>query len=528
MRQQNVMLTQRGDQVFTLIKSLTKSEKRNFKLYANRINSAEDLKFIQLFDALDKMDDYEEALLFKKMKGLKRSQLSNLKRHLYKQILTSLRLIHISKNIDIQIREQLDFARILYGKGLHIQSLKLLDRIKTLAVDNHQDLLLMEILDFQKLIEERHITRSRRVKGKVEGLLRESAERSQIIQNTCRLSNLKIKIHGWYIQIGHAKNEKDRLMVEEYFQSNLPKNLHISKMTFFEKIALYQSYVWYHYILLDFRQCYRYALKWTQLFNADPDLKKVDPDLYMRGMHYVLTALYNMGAYKKFSQALTEFEAFEQESQKSFSTISKTISFLYIYTSKINKHYLEGTFQEGLHLVPIIKRLIKRYEKHIDPHRVMVFNYKIAYLYMAAGLFDSALDHLNEIINVKVGHLREDIQSYARLLHLIVHFEIGNYVLLDYLANSVHRFLDKVEELNKMQTETIRFIRQIIKLPISEHPKAFKEFHAVLKKLQKDAFEKRAFLYLDITSWVESKIQGKALREIVRNKFRADENTPRQ
>ena len=97
------------------------------------------------------------------MPDVKKRHLSNLKRHLYKQILISLRLIYIQKNIDIQIREQLDFARILYGKGLYMQSLKLLERIKRTALEHHQDVLHLEILEFQKMIEARHITRSRMV-----------------------------------------------------------------------------------------------------------------------------------------------------------------------------------------------------------------------------------------------------------------------------------------------------------------------------------------------------------------------------
>ena len=208
MRRNNVVSTAQDDQLITLIKSLSKSEKRNFKLYVNRIQSNNDVKFVQLFDVLDKMPTYDDAIVLKKIAGIKKSQLPNLKRHLYKQILISLRLIHIQKNVDIQIREQIDFARILYGKGLYLQSLKLLDRIRTTAEDHHQDILLLEILEFQKLIEERHITRSRTVKNKVENLMEESYKRSKVINNSCRLSNLKIEIHGFYIQYGHARTEK--------------------------------------------------------------------------------------------------------------------------------------------------------------------------------------------------------------------------------------------------------------------------------------------------------------------------------
>ncbi len=62
---------------------------------------------IQLFDALDKMTDYDEAFLLKN-KSIKKQQLSNLKASLYKQILASLRIIRDDHNIDLQLHEQMD------------------------------------------------------------------------------------------------------------------------------------------------------------------------------------------------------------------------------------------------------------------------------------------------------------------------------------------------------------------------------------------------------------------------------------
>lgn len=64
-----------------------------------------------------------------------KQQLSNLKAHLYKQILVSLRMNPSLQNNRIQLREQLDFATILYQKGLHRQALKILDKAKQTAMD---------------------------------------------------------------------------------------------------------------------------------------------------------------------------------------------------------------------------------------------------------------------------------------------------------------------------------------------------------------------------------------------------------
>ena len=138
------------DALFQLVKSLEKSEKRNFKLYVKRNTATEDLKIIQLFDALDKMMEYDEKQLLKKAKGISKQQLSNIKAHLYKQILSSLRLIKDEDNIDIQLHEQMDHARILYNKGLYHQSLKTLDRLKETARAYHQLTFLQQALFFEK------------------------------------------------------------------------------------------------------------------------------------------------------------------------------------------------------------------------------------------------------------------------------------------------------------------------------------------------------------------------------------------
>jgi len=100
-----------SDALFQLIKSLQKAEKRHFKLYIKRSSSNQDLKIVKLFDTLDKLEEYEEDVLLKKMAPITKPQLNNLKTHLYKQLLASLRLLMTNENIDLQLSEHLDNAR---------------------------------------------------------------------------------------------------------------------------------------------------------------------------------------------------------------------------------------------------------------------------------------------------------------------------------------------------------------------------------------------------------------------------------
>src|SRR5213075_1720820 len=151
-----------ADILFQLIKSLEKAEKRHFKLYIRRSSANTELKIVRLFDVLDKMKEYDEKNLLKKMTGVTRPQLANLKTHLYRQILASLRLLKSADSIDLQLNEQFDHAHILYKKGLFHQSLRILERAKEMAQANQKFNFLPQIISLEKRIENLHITRSMR------------------------------------------------------------------------------------------------------------------------------------------------------------------------------------------------------------------------------------------------------------------------------------------------------------------------------------------------------------------------------
>ena len=53
------------DNLFVLIKSLSKSEKRQFKLYVGRLGVNEDSKFLLLFKILQKLSFYDESVVLK-------------------------------------------------------------------------------------------------------------------------------------------------------------------------------------------------------------------------------------------------------------------------------------------------------------------------------------------------------------------------------------------------------------------------------------------------------------------------------
>ena len=374
------MPTKKKDPLFRLIKTLTKPEKRHFRLYANRTMGDQQRKFMVLFDLLDKQESYDEQQLLAKLPGkTTKGRLANLKRHLLKQLLTSLRLTYINKQIDIEIREQLDFARILYSKGLYMESLRLLERIKGIAIDHHQDILHLEIIEFQKLIESRHITRSRQVEKKMERLLEESTLRSRITQTASEMINLNIQIHGYYIVHGFATTPQEVQALNKAWRNMQPEHFNNRFAdTFFEKTNRFQSYLWYRYIQLDFKGALSHAMEWVMLFQVHNSMQLKDPDLYMRSLYYLLVFLFLTNDTSTYRRYLKELEKYVEDNYSHLNPNSQHVSFVYRGLSQINYHFLSKDYTEAFRFAQKLADELTQHRPLMDEHRVLLFYYKFA------------------------------------------------------------------------------------------------------------------------------------------------------
>jgi len=505
-----------SDILFQLVQSLEKSEKRHFKLYIKRSSAKEDLKIIQLFDALAAMPEYDEVVLLKKLKGVTKTQLANLKNHLYKQVLASLRLLKTSDNIDLQLSEHLDNARILYNKGLKIQALRILEKAKELARANQKFNTLVQLLSLEKKIESLHITRS--TTKKTSQMAEEALQISSHIDRVTRLSNLALLLYRWFVLHGHARNKEDEKELVTFFKNYLPADTSAIN-GFYEKLYFYQSYSWYAFIKQDFLMYYRYSQKWIDLFEEQPLMKEVETGHYVKGMHNLLNALFDLRNFEKFEITLKQFEQYAKSPIANRHDNFRIHTSIYINSAKINQHLMKGTFIEGLKLVPVIEKGLEEYSLFVDPHRILVFNYKLAMLYFGAGKFEKAIDYLQRIINGPVD-LRIDLHCYARLLHLMSHYELGNYELMESLTKSVYSFMAKMKSLTVVEEEMFGFLRHSFDVSPEKIKPELKKFLHKIKHLEKNPFETRSFAYLDVISWVESKVNNKPMGEVIFEKYK--------
>lgn len=506
--------------VFELIRSMSKAEKRNFKLYATRLSGNQQAKFIALFDCLDGMEEYNEKRILQRC-PIKKEQLPNMKAHLYKQILVSIRLLEVQHSLHMQLHEQLDFARILYNKGLYQQSSKLLDKAADLALQSEQYTVALDFIELQKKIDTQNTTR---------GMISKSEKLNRLADTLCdritrisELANIATQLYGLYLQLGYTRTQKDINLIIHVYGQRLSKyeNLPEDKLSFTERFYLYQAYAWYHYILHNMLLCYKNVRHWITLFDEHPQMKRLMFDAYMRGYSRLLDSLFLLRSYKRFAQTLNTFEH-EIAGIDNVGDNSRMIALQIHYTHQINKSFYEGAFNEGIKIIPEVEAFIQRYQNHLDIHHRMLLYYKIACLYFGNGDYDACMNYLKRIISTRDPLIRRDLQCYARILNLICSYESGSDYNIDYQIRAVYVFLDKMNDLQQVQKEMMHFLKRLNSVYASDLKEAFRKLYETLKPYEHHPYERRTFYYLDVLSWLQSKVEGIPVGEVIRRRFLAE------
>ena len=246
---------------------------------------------------------------------------------------------------------------------------------------------------------------------------------------------------------------------------------------------------------------------------------RLNPVFFLNGNQNLLEALFFIKRHDKFLDTLNNLIRVTNQDWFPKDDNVESLTFLYISSNKFNAHFMEGTFKQGLPLIPDTLEGLRKHKSRIDEHHVMVFYYKFASLYFGIGDYHKCIEYLEKIISNKSLQMREDLLCFSRILNLVAHYEAGLDYNLESLIKSTYKFLIKMEDLHMVQKEMIKFLKRLGDIYPQDIKAAFRELHAKLKVFENDPYEKRAFLYLDVLSWLESNIENKSVESIIRRKY---------
>jgi len=485
---------------------------------ASRPGDGEDKLYVMLFDYIESASEYDEKLLLRKNTRIKKEQLSNIKANLLRHILEALRQFYSNTQADMEIRQLLDHARIYQLKGMTAPVLETLARARRLAYASHQTVLLYHVMDEERIMETQYITGSSSQKA-----LKINEETTAAVSDLAlrdRLSNLSIMLYGMYLKNGYVRTDMEFGVVRDFFRANLPA-ADPRNLGFYEKVYYYQSLVWFHHMTQNFAGYYKYSQKWVDSFHDESQMIHHDPLLYLKGLHNTLNALYMANRPDKFLTRYGDYVRFGESLNNTFPESYREQYTLFSYVHRLNVIFLTGDYKAGVRDISDIAGKVWAANHSWDQNREVVFCYKVACVYFGADDYSRSLDYLNMIISKPVPGLRNDIHCFARILSLISHYELRNDLYVSYMIKSVFRFLRKMENLQAVLSEVLDFLKRSPGMDRKNLTQEFMHLRSNRQPYKNDPYERRPFLYLDIIAWLDSKITGVSISEIIRNRIAA-------
>ena len=519
-----------SDNLFDLIKSLNPSEKRHFSLYAHRHIVGEENNYLKLFETIDKQQEYDEAALKKKFHREKFvQQIHVAKNYLYNLILKSLNEYHIADSGNIQLRELLNSVEILFGKGLYKQASKILSKVKEKAYRYEKQISILEVIVFENKIA--FALQDMEVAKKV--IIDGAKEEEKLIQDyqyarQYKYLSDKLKI---FIQTkGIVKGEEDTRELESIIEHPL-LNSEEKAISYSTKYSFFFLYSKCFSVLEDYKRAYPYCKKLVNLIESHPEQVIKKPQAYLLALHHLLAVL----------KELRKFDEFEVELKKLKSVQSKTLhiqsrAFSYTFIHEWNLAFYTGKYQQCIDLIPFLEEGLQKYDHQITSDIKLLFYFEVFYGYFVLGQYQQAVKWLNKLLNDKRTELRQDIRNFGMFVNIILHYEMKDYDLLEYIIRSAQRIFEKEKDAHKFELLVLAYIKRLIKEHSAEEQQKifiklrnkllFANLENYLIAFSRGSSEKIILNTFDILSWLESKIEGRPFAAVLHEKEKDKQEKP--
>lgn len=512
-----------SQELFRLIKSLSKSEKRFFKLMSS-LQSGEK-NYIKLFDAIERQSEYDEEGIKKEFKSETFVRhLPSEKNHLYKLILKSLRLFYSENSVSAILAEQIQSVEILYNKALYSECSKLVKKAKKLAKSHERFYYLFEFIKWEKtLLEEEY--QAGKFDRDLNKLIEEEHAVIERLQNLAEYQILYSKINYVFRQGGYVRNAQERKIVSE-IQSHPLIN---GKNTALSKRAAATCYYVKGLCAItnnDVEDSFANFSRVVRIFEENPALIQDIPKQYIKSLGNLF--YYYIGA-DNYDPLFAQIEKMRSlKDQSGYNRIDIQLR-IFISTTyfELLAYDRRGEYEVAMQKVNEAKKVLDSFGEKATKEDRVLFDHIIANIYFGAGNYREVLRQLNPVLNDNETNLRQDIYSFSRLFNLVIHYELGNYDLLDYLVKSTERYFAKRRKSLGLGYEfEITFIRQFkLLVKAVRHGKGttpmLKDMRDSLNELLSDHNEKVALEYFDYITWIDGQLQGIPYGELKHRNFRS-------
>ncbi|WP_299461497.1 hypothetical protein [uncultured Microscilla sp.] len=493
------------ENLFLLIKSLTKAEKRYFKLFASSTKGDKQKhnNYLLLFEAIDKQESYDEAAIKQRFsKQAFTKQLHVTKNYLSQLILKSLRNFHAKLSKESELRDLLKDIEILFHKELYAQCQDVINKACQVAKEYECLHLLLDVNRWKR----------RLCLATSVGLNSNNTLNAIHSENTACLTKLNHLHHYWdwtinfFERIDPYKNHPDSLLTNEWFQD-------ASKADTIQAQKLYHHILMAYYVMAkqDYAQAIKVVDDLIEMLEENPKHITEDLGAYLTALNNKVSLLLDMKQYDSIPSLLQKVRAAATKYKVKTVAAANLKVQLHTYNLELELYRDTDAYETGVALIPEIADFLQVQVTLVPDDYLLCFYYQFAYLYFRQKQYTTALQWLNRILATKFDSSRQDLQSFTRFLHLIIHFELGNIIVLKYAVEACRRFLKKEKKvLAAFEKKLLSFFSKICTQPPDK-------FQHLFGKLQEELFvgssskERNQCLdYLNFEQWIAENLQKKS------------------
>ena len=494
--------------LFELVRSLTKSEKRYFKLYASK-HISRPSNCVRLFDAIDRQKAYDEESIRDQFRNDRFIiQLPVQKNYLYDLVLRSLRSYNGGKTIELRLDEALEEAEILYGKGLYHQCRERLARARILAKEEEMFDHLLVILAWQ--------VRLAYSASDTQQLVDLAAERGEVLrlaQNLNEYFALSVTLQrleqttGW---LGSAQSKEELASLKSH-----PLLESVDRAASFRaKMVFHNTWDVLCALSGDREGSYRNAHRYLELLESRPEWLKENVSIHITGLSNAISACFRAEKYDEMRMFMKRLEEISTDSAEMKARIRSVM-----HHHMLNGYVRSGDFIEGVRHIDSVRNTIDSANGHITEDTRKALYYLMAYIAFGAGNHHEALGLLTTILNDPPSTERQDIQKAARVLSILIHFELGNNDIIPYIARSAYRYLHNREQMQDVEKIVLSVLRKLPSTAANrDRTKLLRDAREKLKLISCSGKDHGLLKYIDFASWLESKIEQRSFASVVREK----------
>lgn len=496
-----VQMKKPSDALFRLAKAMTPSEKRYFHQYARRHVIGGQNNYLALFQLLSKQEAYDEEALKEALPGPgQKGHFPVLKRQLYQLLLDCLGQYHRNAHPSERVKRKMQAAAILREKGLPGAARQELKSARKLISRYQLFLHLPELLHLEKGLLEREASR---LAGTRE--LDRWAEEWREVLNTLgqegRFAYYNLLLARRQYQKVSLSGEKEKAGLLEVIGSNDFRQGR-NALSLQARMDYFRALATYHFMAGEPEQALGCNQALLGLLEENAFLRELYPSRYVAALNNFLIDNYQVKNWSAVEEGLAKlrrlpgqpaFARIKDLQQKIFEQGALLELNMLISRKKYEQaHQKASSTEEGL----------ARFSARMPPHNHLIIQYLLAYIYFLNRDFNRSLGFLNGVLQGQQKGLLEELFRFARLLQLLLHYELGHDELLPYLIASTrrtHQAMLPAYEAENLLVDALR------RLGNAAGRKDKKEILSALKeKIKTEALagkEARFFEYLDIAHW---------------------------